>query len=308
VLRYLRKRILSGAIPLVAVMFGVFFLTRLTGDPALLYLPINATPEMRHDFTVSHGFDQPIIVQMGDYLWKAVHLNLGTSLSTGEDAVTMALRAFPITLQLAGVTLLVAILGAIVIGSTAAFRPNGWADRLVSFFSTLGASLPDFWIALIGIAVFAVVLRILPTSGMDSPASWVLPVATLVIRPLGVLTQVVRGAMVSALSAPYVKLARSKGATEFRVVTRHALRNAAAPALTVAGDIAVGLVNGAVVVETIFGWPGIGNLMITAVLNDDFAVVQAAVFVTTIAIFALNIFIDVCYALLDARVRVPAKV
>jgi peptide/nickel transport system permease protein len=149
----------------------------------------------------------------------------------------------------------------------------------------------------------------LPTSGTDAGVlSWILPIATLMIRPLGVLTQVVRGAMVSALSAPYVRLARSKGASDFRVVTHHALRNAAAPALTVAGDLAVGLINGAVVVEAIFGWPGIGKLMIDAILQRDFAVLQAAVLLTAVSIFVLNIAIDACYALLDARVREPAKV
>jgi peptide/nickel transport system permease protein len=159
-----------------------------------------------------------------------------------------------------------------------------------------------------GVWVFAVLLSLLPTSGTDNGwLSWVLPVATLTVRPVGVLTQVVRGAMVSALSAPYVRLARSKGATDVRLVTHHALRNAAAPALTVAGDLAVGLINGAVVVETIFGWPGIGKLMIDSITGRDFAVLQACVLLTAISIFVLNILIDLGYALLDARVRETAK-
>jgi peptide/nickel transport system permease protein len=170
------------------------------------------------------------------------------------------------------------------------------------------ASIPDFWFAITGVWIFAVVLGVLPTSGTGGAVAWVLPIATLLIRPLGVLTQVVRGAMVSALSAPYVRLARSKGAGDLRVVTHHALRNAAAPALTVAGDLTVGLVNGAVVVEAIFGWPGIGKLMIDAILQRDFAVLQAAVLLTAVSIFVLNIVIDACYALLDARVRDKAKV
>ena len=143
---------------------------------------------------------------------------------------------------------------------------------------------------------------------MSGAGAWVLPIATLLLRPFGVLVQIVRGSMVSALSEPYIKLARSRGAGEFRVVTHHALRNAAAPALTVAGDLTVGLVNGAVVVETIFGWPGIGKLMIDAILQRDFAVLQAAVLLTAVSIFVLNIAIDACYALLDARVREPARV
>lgn len=302
-LTFLRRRITSSAIPLVVVILGVFCLARLTGDPANLYLPLSATPEMRAEFAARHGFDQPLLVQFGDYLAQVVQLDFGESLRTAEPAAAAVLRAFPATLQLAGATMILAILGAVVVGSWAAYRPNSVADRVASFTSTTAASMPDFWFAIMGVLVFAVALGWLPTSGTVGAAAWVLPVLTLLIRPFGVLVQVVRGAMVSALSAPYIKVARSKGAGEVRVVFGHALRNAAPPALTVAGDLTVGLVNGAVVVETIFGWPGIGKLMITSILQRDFAVLQAAVLVTAITIFALNIVIDACYALLDSRVR-----
>ncbi|MEV0622025.1 ABC transporter permease [Nonomuraea sp. NPDC050404] len=302
-LTFLRRRIISSAIPLVVVILGVFYLARLTGDPANLYLPLSATPEMRAEFAARHGFDQPLLVQFGDYLTQVVRLDFGESLRTAEPAADAVLRAFPATLQLAGTTMILAILGAVLVGSWAAYRPNSLADRVASFTSTAAASMPDFWFAIMGVLLFAVTLGWLPTSGTEGAAAWVLPVLTLLIRPFGVLVQVVRGAMVSALSAPYIKVARSKGAGESRVVFGHALRNAAPPALTVAGDLAVGLVNGAVVVETIFGWPGIGKLMITSILQRDFAVLQAAVLVTAITIFVLNIVIDACYALLDSRVR-----
>jgi peptide/nickel transport system permease protein len=194
----------------------------------------------------------------------------------------------------------------VLIGSWAAYRPNSLADRTSSFLSMTAASIPDFWFAIMGVLVFGVSLELLPTSGVDGGLEvWILPIATLLIRPFGVLVQVVRGAMVGALSAPYVKVARSKGASEKRVVFGHALRNATMPALTVAGDLTIGLVNGAVVVETIFGWPGIGKLMIDSILQRDFAVLQAAVLLTAVTIFVLNIVIDVCYALIDARVRQP---
>jgi peptide/nickel transport system permease protein len=306
---FLRKRALSSLLPLVVVLLGVFVLARLTGDPASLYLQEGATPAQRQAFSERNGFDEPVLQQLLDYLGGILHLDFGQSLRTGEDAAVMALRAFPATLQLAFTTMFIAIVLAVVIGSWAAFRPNSIADRIASFTSMTAASVPDFWFAIMGIYVFAVVLGVLPTSGTDAGAlSWILPIATLAIRPVGVLTQVVRGAMVSALSAPYVRLARSKGAADVRVVSHHALRNAAAPALTVAGDLMVALVNGAVVVETIFGWPGIGKLMIDSILGRDFAVLQAAVLLTAVSIFVLNIVIDIIYALLDARVREPAKV
>ncbi|WP_116050063.1 ABC transporter permease [Amycolatopsis palatopharyngis] len=300
---FLRRRIVSSAIPLLVVILGVFFLARLTGDPANLYLPLSATPEMRADFAARNGFDQPLIVQFGDYLAQIVRLDFGESLRTAQPAAEAVLRAFPATLQLAGVTMLLAIIGAVIVGSLAAYRPNSLADRVASFLSSTAASMPDFWFAIMGVLIFSVTLGWLPTSGTVGAAAWVLPIATLLIRPFGVLVQVVRGAMVSALSAPYIKVARSKGASEQRVIFGHALRNAGAPVLTVAGDLTVGLINGAVVVETIFGWPGIGKLMIDSILQRDFAVLQAAVLLTALTIFALNILIDVCYALLDARVR-----
>ncbi|MGI5430768.1 ABC transporter permease [Streptomyces sp. CA-179760] len=302
-LTLLRRRAVSSVVPLLVVVLGVFFLARLTGDPANLYLPLSATPEMRAEFAARNGLDEPLITQFGDYLAQVAHLDFGESLRTAQPAGEAVLRAFPATLQLAGWTMLLAIVGAVVIGSLAAYRPNSATDRIASFLSSTAASVPDFWIAIMGVLVFAVTLGWLPTSGTSGAAAWVLPVATLLIRPFGVLVQVVRGAMVSALSAPYVKVARGKGASELRVVFGHALRNAAAPALTVAGDLAVGLVNGAVVVETIFGWPGIGKLMIDSVLQRDFAVLQAAVLLTALAIFALNILVDLCHALLDPRVR-----
>ncbi|MFI9169343.1 ABC transporter permease [Streptomyces lincolnensis] len=302
----LRRRAVSSVIPLLVVVLGVFFLARLTGDPANLYLPLSATPEMRAEFAARNGFDQPLVTQFGDYLAQVARLDFGESLRTAQPAAEAVLRAFPATLQLAGWTMLLALVGAVVIGSVAAYRPNSVTDRIASFLSSTAASVPDFWLAIMGVLVFAVTLGWLPTSGTNGGAAWILPVATLLVRPFGVLVQVVRGAMVSALSAPYVKVARGKGASEARVVFGHALRNAAAPVLTVAGDLAVGLVNGAVVVETIFGWPGIGKLMIDSVLQRDFAVLQAAVLVTALAIFALNILVDVCHALLDPRVRLRA--
>ncbi|MEO3754757.1 ABC transporter permease [Streptomyces sp. B6B3] len=300
---FLRRRILSSALPLLVVILGVFFLARLTGDPANLYLPLSATPEMREAFSAQHGFDDPLVAQFGDYLAQLAQFDFGESLRTAQPADEAVLRAFPATLQLAAFTMLYAIVGAVLVGCLAAYRPNSLADRIASFLSATAASTPDFWFAIMGVLIFAVQLEWLPTSGTMGASAWVLPVVTLMIRPFGVLVQVVRGAMLSALSAPYIKVARAKGAGEARVVFGHALRNAAAPALTVAGDLTVGLVNGAVVVESIFGWPGIGKLMIDSILQRDFAVLQAAVLLTALTIFVLNILIDIGYALLDARVR-----
>ncbi|GAB2895517.1 ABC transporter permease [Streptomyces mayteni] len=305
---FLRNRIVSSAIPLLFVVLGVFCLARLAGDPVDLYLPLSATEEQRAEFSAAHGFDQSIPAQLWDYLGQVVRLDFGESLRTGQSAGEMVLTAFPATLQLAAVTMVIAVLAAILVGSVAAYRPNSAVDRFSSLLAMTAASIPDFWFAIVGVLIFGVSLEWLPTSGViGGPEVWVLPIATLLIRPFGVLVQVVRGSMVAALSAPYVKVARSKGASERRVVFGHALRNATTPVLTVAGDLTIGLVNGAVVVETIFGWPGIGKLMIDSILQRDFAVLQAAVLLTAVTIFALNIVVDVAHALIDARVRQPVQ-
>lgn len=308
-LRFLGRRLVTSAIPLVIVVVGVFALSRLTGDPALLYLPESASEEQREAYREAQGFNDPILVQLWNYVQGVVQLDFGTSLRTGRDGLTMALEAYPATLGLAFWALLLSGLIAVTLGSWAAFRPNSIADRISSFLSMTAASIPDFWFAITGILLFAVTLGWLPTSGNPNAWAWILPVATLMLRPVGVLTQVVRGSMINSLAAPYVKVAKSKGATRKRLATHHTLRNAATPSLSVGGDLAVNMINGAVVVETVFGWPGIGKLLIDSVLQRDFPTLQAAVILTAIAIFALNIVIDILYAMLDPRVReVPKKV
>jgi peptide/nickel transport system permease protein len=300
---FILRRGLHSLFALVGLIVLVFFLARLTGSPADLYLPIDATVEQRQDFMQRHGFDRPLIMQFGDFLVGLTEGDLGHSIRKDRPALDVVLEAIPVTLWLAAVTMVLAIGSAILVGSLAARRPGGAFDRIASMASLAGASAPDFWVAVSAILLFAVTLGWLPTSGMGGPLTWILPIAVLVIRPFGILVQVVRNTMVGVLSAPYIKTARAKGISERPIVFVHALRNAMLPVITVAGDQAAGIVNGAVIVETIFGWPGIGKLMIDAIVQRDFAIIQASIFVTATLIFALNILIDLAYAALDPRVR-----
>ena len=169
--------------------------------------------------------------------------------------------------------------------------------------SLIGASAPDFWVAIVAIVVFALGLGWLPTSGTGTVWHWILPVGVLFIRPFGLIVQVVRGSMITALSSAYVKTARAKGVRSRPIIFVHALRNAMLPVITVIGDQAAALLNGAVVVETIFGFPGVGKLMIDAILQRDFNVVLAAIMVTALAIFVMNLLIDLAYSALDPRIR-----
>jgi peptide/nickel transport system permease protein len=297
------SRILSSFVSLVLLLVMVFFLSRLTGDPAALFLPIDATQEMVDQFRELHGLNDPLIVQFGRYVWDVLHLDFGDSLRQARPAIDVVLQAFVWTLWLAVITMLLVTAAAIVIGSIAAFRPSGIFDRIVTFTSLIGASAPDFWIAIVGITVFAISLGWLPTSGTGTVWHWILPIGVLFIRPFGLILQVVRGSMVQAFGSAYVKTARAKGVGDRSIIFVHTLRNAMLPVITVVGDQAAALLNGAVVVETIFGFPGVGKLMIDSILTRDFNVIMAAIMVTAIAIFVMNLLIDLAYAFLDPRIR-----
>lgn len=302
-LNFIRMRVLQSLLSLAVLLTLVFFCARLTGSPADLFLPQDATLELREQFNELHGFDDPLIVQFGRFLAGALVFDLGQSLQFARPAIDVVLEAFPTTLMLAAVTMPLVIAIAVVVGSIAAIRPGGLFDRFASLLSLLGASTPNFWIAIVGVTVFSVQLRWLPTSGTGTPLHWILPIAVLTLRPAGVLVQVVRTSMITALSSSYVKAARAKGVGGTAIVFVHALRNALLPVITVASDQAAGIVNGAVIVETVFGFPGIGKLLIDLVLLRDFAVIQAAVLITALAVFLINIFVDLLYALVDPRIR-----
>ncbi|WP_027998666.1 ABC transporter permease [Sinorhizobium arboris] len=302
-LGYIGRRAYHSVISVIGLLTLVFFLTRLTGDPSALYLPLDSSLEARQAFARLNGLDQPIYVQFFQYLQNLMSLDFGQSLRQNRSAIDVALEAFPATLKLALVAMTLATVLAIVVGALAAARPRSLFDRIAGLVSLAGASTPDFWIAIVGILVFAVGLGMLPTSGTGTALHWIMPIVVLMLRPFGLLVQVVRGTMISALASPFIKTAHAKGMKRRKIIFGHALRNSLLPVITVAGDLATGLINGAVVVETIFGWPGIGKLMIDSIIQRDFAVVQSTILVTAIAIFIVNIAIDLLYAVLDPRIR-----
>ncbi|MBC9247641.1 ABC transporter permease [Paracoccus sp. 11-3] len=301
--KFIGKRALASGISLVGLVILVFFLSRLTGDPTDLYLPLDASVEAREQFREMHGFNDPLIVQFGRYVSDLAQGNFGESIRQARPAMEVVLQAFGWTLQLAVITMSLVTVAAIIVGSLAAFNVGGVFDRIATFFSLVGASAPDFWIAIVGIVLFAVHWHVLPTSGTGTVWHWVLPVAVLFIRPFGLILQVVRGSMITVLSSAYIKTARAKGVRTRPIIFVHALRNAMLPVITVIGDQAAAILNGAVVVETIFGFPGIGKLMIDSILLRDFPVVLAAIMVSALAIFLMNLLIDLAYAMLDPRIR-----
>ncbi len=302
-LSFLGKRAVASGISLVGLILLVFFLSRLTGDPTGLYLPLDASEESRNQFREIHGLNDPLIVQFFHYMGDLIRLDFGESIRRAEPAIDVVLRGFSWTLQLAAITMTLVVAMAIVVGSLAAYYIGGIFDRIATFFSLIGASAPDFWVAIVAIVVFSVTLGWVPTSGTGTVWHWILPISVLFIRPFGLIVQVVRGSMITALGSAYVKTARAKGVKMRPIVFVHALRNALLPVITVIGDQAAALLNGAVVIETIFGFPGVGKLMIDSILQRDFTVVLAAIMVTAMAIFLMNILIDVLYSILDPRIR-----
>lgn len=300
---YFLRRTGYAVLALAGLMVAVFFLVRLTGDPVNLYLPVDATPAAREAMRVRLGLDQSVWFQFLDWGAQMLRFDFGTSLWHNRPALEVVLEALPNTLLLGAIALAIAFVLAVVAGSVAALRPGEAVDRVVNLVSQAAASVPDFWLGLMGILVFAVMLRMLPTSGFGGPIYWILPVACLFARPFGTLVQIVRGSMIEALNASFVRTARAKGAQEGRVTFVHALRTALLPAITVTGDLAAQFAGGGGVVEVVFGFPGMGKLLIDGILKRDFALVQASIFCVAVVIFLINILVDVLYAAVDPRVR-----
>ncbi|MBK5570416.1 ABC transporter permease [Ensifer sp. SSB1] len=302
-LTFLGRRLVSGLVTLLGVVVVVFFLSRLTGSPIDLFFPEGAEPEVIEAFNRAYGLDKPVIQQFGIFVSRLAHGDFGMSIWQQRPAMEAALSEMPMTLLLAAIAMAIAIAAALALGSLAAVYRFRTPDRVITILSLMTSSMPHFWFALVGILLFAVQLRVLPTSGSNSWLSWILPVATVSIGPIGVLTQVVRGAMIDVLSSGYIRNARARGISGRRIIYRHALRNAALPIISVAGDIAAGMVNGAVIVSVVFAFPGIGRSIVGAILNRDFPVLEASVVVIGLSVIILNLLIDIICMIVDPRIR-----
>jgi peptide/nickel transport system permease protein len=281
----------------------VFFMTHLVGDPVDLMLRPEATEEQRQALRERLGLNDPIFVQFGRFVSGAVRGDFGESIWQRVPALPIVLNRLPATLYLTSATLLLAVPLSIVLGIISAIRPGAIVDRVVTVVSLGGVSTADFWLGLMLILFFAVRLGWLPTSGYGGFQFVILPAVALAFRPLGRISQVVRSAMLDQFSQPYVITARAKGLTERVVVYLHTLKNAAIPVATLVGDEAASLLNGAVVIETVFGWPGVGILLIQAIERRDLPLIEASVIVIAVMIVTVNLVIDLTYSFLDPRVR-----
>jgi peptide/nickel transport system permease protein len=300
---YLARRLAQSLLVILGVSFVVFLILYLTGDPALLLLPPDATAEEIQKFREAMGFNDPFLVQYWRFLKGALRGNFGDSTRHGEPAMVLVLERLPATFELAGAGMLIALCVAIPAGIVSAVRRNTLIDYVSTVVALLGQSMPTFWLGIMLILIFSVQFHLLPSSGRGELRHLVLPAITLGLFTTARMTRLTRSGMLEVLGQDYIRTARAKGVNEPPVVWKHALRNAAVPIVTIAGIELGALLGGSVITETIFAWPGVGRLSVQAIYNRDYPVVQAAVFVLATTFVVVNLLVDVMYTYLDPRIR-----
>lgn len=312
--RYLARRLLSSLFVLVGVSFVVFLALHLApGDPAQILLGPMATPAELTNLRGQLGLDKPVLVQYGRWAARAAHGDLGRSIMMHRAVLPELWRRFRATLILASGALLLAFPLGVLLGVLSATRPGSHVDRLSQVVAMIGVSMPSFWVGLLLIIGFSVWLGWLPGTGMYSPTGdgsardllthLILPAVTLSLVPLAVVSRLTRSNMLDVLAHDYVRTARAKGASEARVLGWHAFRNTLVALVTVLGLEVGYLLAGAVYVETVFSWPGIGFMMVNAILTRDFPLVQGGVLLIATTYVTINLAIDLLYPWVDPRVR-----
>lgn len=300
----LPARLLGAVLTLLITWTVVFGAMRLApGDPVLLMLQGTPISDAAMDAArVKLGLDRPVVVQYVSFLANAVRGDFGDSFRSRQPVATLIAAELPYTLQLALGGLLVGVVLGGILGVVAGLRPNGWIDTMCMALALAGLSLPSFWIGMLLIQVFATQLEWVPVLGTGLDAL-ILPSIALGLFVAGGLARLVRNAIIEVMSQDYIRTAYAKGLTTVRVVARHAMRNAIIPPLTLLGIQFALLIGGAVVTETVFARPGIGRLLVQAVLEKDFPVVQGVTVLTTAAYVLINLLIDIAYGIIDPRVE-----
>jgi len=301
--RFIVKRLGYAVLSLLLLSLTIFLLVRLTGDPSVLLVEPGASKEDLAAIRVQLGLDRPIWVQYGQFMSSLARGDLGHSFYYRTPVLELYLSRLPHSLMLAVAAMAFSLLVGIPSGIIAAVRVNRWWDSAGKIFALLGLSLPSFWVGLVMILFFSVYLGWLPSSGSGTALHVVMPAFALGWYFAAAHMRLTRSAMLEVLGSEYVKLARLKGLPEALVIGKHAFKNALIPVLTLAGINLVIMVNVAVVVETVFAWPGVGRLLFEGISFRDFPVVQATVLIGGAMIVIVNFFVDVLYAVIDPRIR-----
>jgi peptide/nickel transport system permease protein len=301
--RYIIQRLLQGAVLLFMVAAIVFFLGRLTGNPVDLMLPEGSTPEDRITLIKALGLDGPLWRQFLIFIGNALNGDLGTSIRMREPAVDVFFSRLPNTLAIIPWAIVFAVVVGIPLGVVAALNRGNIVDRAAGAVAVLGIATPSFWLGVVLIFVFSVELGWLPSGRMGGPDHYVLPVITLGSFLIAGFMRLVRSSMLDVMGSEFVKLARIKGLSEGVVIWKHCLRNALIPVLTLWGVFVGNLITGAIIVETVFAWPGVGRLTYEAVIYRDFPLLQAIIILKSMLILAINLTVDILYAYVDPRIR-----
>ena len=304
-LRFPLRRLFHGVFVVWGVVTAVFFLVRLTGDPAVFLVDQSATrAEIEHARHLL-GLDRSFPEQYGAFLLAAPRGDFGESIRSKQPAMRLVLQhLWPATVELAVVAALLSTVLAVPLGVLSATHKDGMADHVSRLGSLLLQSMPGFWLGLLLILLFAVELRgLLPAYGSGTWRHLILPAVALAAAPLAQNARLVRAGMLDVLQQDFVRTARAKGVPERTVLYRHAFKNAAIPFITVTGLSLGFMLSGAIIIETVFAWPGLGRLIVQAVPGRDFPVIQAGVFVFALIFVALNLLVDLLYAVVDPRVR-----
>ncbi|GAA3774123.1 ABC transporter permease [Plantactinospora mayteni] len=305
--RVVLRRLASSVIVMWGAASLIFLIIRLApGGPALVLLGPDAQPEEVAELTTRLGLDRSLPEQYLAYLWDVSRLDFGDSYRLGQPAMEAVLTRLPASLELAAAAAVIAVCVGLVLGLIAGYRRGGVVDRVTSALTIGLQAFPTFWVGIMLILLFALVLRVLPSSGVGTPAHLVLPAVTLSLPFTAIVARLTRSSLVEEMDEPYATTARAKGLTDRQVLIGHALRNSLTPVLTVVALQLGALIGGAVVVENVFAWPGLGSLIVSAVNNRDYAVVQAATLTIAGIIVLLNLLADLATARLDPRIRLGA--
>jgi peptide/nickel transport system permease protein len=300
---YLVSRVLQAAVALLGVTCVAFLLVSLSGDPAFILLTPEAGEEQRAAFRKLYGLDQPLPVQYARYVSHVARGDFGSSFAFNRPAIQVVLERLPATLLLTGAAVVVGVIVGMPAGIAAAYKASGPLDRGVMALVLLGQSVPTFWLGLLMIRIFAVNLRWVPVSGHGTALHLVMPAVALGLYLAALLGRLTRSEMLEALAQDYVRTARAKGLSERVVTVAHALKNALLPIVTLIGLQLGALLGGAVVTETVFAWPGVGSLVLDAILRKDYPVVLAAVEFVAVGFIVINMALDLLYGYLDPRLR-----
>ncbi len=301
--RYIVGRLVQSVVSMFVVSIVVFTLVRLSGDPIQIMMPAEATQKDIELMRASLGLDRPWPVQYWRFASRAVQGDFGRSVRFRRPAMDLIAERYGATLELGGLAVLIVIVVALPVGVYSAVRRGSALDYTARALAALGQAVPPFWLGLVLVLIFGVLLHLLPTSGRGTPLHVLLPGITLGWFAVAGLMRLTRSSMLDVLGSEYVKLARIKGLPERQVIWKHAFKNAALPVVTFAALLFVALLNGSIIVETVFSWPGLGLLVIEAVDSRDYPIVQAVVLCLSAMYIGVNLLVDVLYAYLNPKIR-----